>query len=182
MKKKVTSVLLLAVIMVFTVGYTVQAQTASTVPIEIAQSIAVGMVHTEIVQSKGLELAPRGTYHKTGFGDTYFIYRFDSPNEDIVVFKVGDSGYLVGADSDDTDGTSYAAKVFKSEPHQFVGLSDKYLLFITEDGLIAVAFKEKTDFKVGESCYILYSFDELSDEEKGAFIYPISYEKVTQSP
>lgn len=179
MKKSFTCVLLLVAVMVFMVVPTVQAKTVSTVTTEIEQSSAVGMDLTGVNQSKELEFIPDGTYHKDGFGETYFVYRFDSPYEDIVVFRIGDTGYLVGKDSDDMDGISYMFKCIE-KVHQFVGLSDKYLLFITEDGMIAVAFEEKTDIKIGESCYIMIPFEELSNDEKGNFIYPVSLEKVTQ--
>ncbi len=179
MKKRITGVLLLVAVMVFMVVTTMQAKTVSTVTTEIEQSSAVGMNLTGVNQSKRLDFIPKGTYHKDGFGETYFVYRFDSPYENIVVFRIGDSGYLVGKSSYDMDGVSYTTKCVKTV-HQFVGLSDKYLLFITEDGMITVAFEEKTDVKVGESCYIIIPFEELSDEEKGDFIYPVSLEMVSQ--
>lgn len=176
MKKMSTCVLLLVAVMVVLL---MPSKTAIAVTTEIEQSSAVSMDRTGVNQIKGLEFIRKGTYHKDGFGETYFVYGFDNPYEDIVVFRVCDSCYLVGKNSADMDGTSYTSKCI-NVVHQFVGLSDKYLLFITEDGMIAVAFEEKRDVKVGENCYIIIPFEELSDEEKGDFIYPVSLEKVSQ--
>ncbi len=124
-----------------------------------------------------LELEQHGTYDWTGQNiDDCFVYRFDSPNADICVYKEGDSIYLVGEDS--LKGISYGTKFVANA--QFIGLSDKYLLFLNEWGLIAISFEEKKDAKVGESCYIYFSPDELSNKEKAAFIYPVSYGKMKE--
>ena len=49
---------------------------------------------------------------------------------------------------------------------------------MTEEGKVAVSFKEKKDTDKGKILHDEIPFDKLSDEEKNAFIYPVSYEKV----
>lgn len=131
----------------------------------------------EATVTKKLELTAYGTYNMPGFSEEFFIYRFSAPNDNIVVYEFNNI-YLIGEDSG-KNGTSYSCKVMYDS--QLVALSDKYFLFITNDGMIALAFEENKNAKVGESCYIKCPFDDLSEEEKAAFIYPVSYEKV-QNP
>lgn len=134
-------------------------------------------VSEEKEATKKLELTADGTYNMPGFSEEFFIYRFSAPNDNIVVYEFNNI-YLLGEDSG-KNGTSYSSKVMYDS--QLVALSDKYFLFITNDGMIALAFEENKNAKVGESCYIKCPFDDLSEEEKAAFIYPVSYEKV-QNP
>ena len=69
------------------------------------------------------------------------------------------------------------ANLFLEDAH-LLALSDKYFLFLTEEGKVAVSFKEKKDADKGKVLHDESPFDKLSDEEKNAFIYPVSYEKV----
>lgn len=128
-----------------------------------------------------LKLKPRGQYNMPGFGEEFFVYHFDNPNEDIVVYWLLDTTYMVAEDSGET-GTSYADAFMRES--QFVALSDKYFLFLTKDGLIAVSLEEENltieEIRAGKDSQPKYPFDNLSEEEKAAFVYPTSYEKVLQ--
>ena len=55
---------------------------------------------------------------------------------------------------------------------------DEYILFETEDGKIAVEIERKKYVNPGEDFYNEYSYDELSEEEKDAFVYPVERKKV----
>lgn len=165
MRKKVNVLLLFALVVLSMVGcnYTQNASIATT-PI-------VGN------QSSELTFKPKGEYNMPGFGDEFFIYRFDNPNSDIVVYQISDCIYLLGDDSGES-GTSYTNMVM--EDSQFIALSNKYLLFMNEDGKVAVDIVEKGNVLVGENILKKYSYNDLSDEEKADFVYPIAYEKVIQ--
>ena len=134
---------------------------------------------TKKIEDYKLELTPRGEYNMPGFGEEFFIYYFDTPNDNIVVYYFSDSIYLLGENSGKT-GASYADACI--EHGQFIALSDKYFLFLTSEGKIAISFEENTFENImdGESRYLKYSFDDLSEEEQAAFIYPTSYEKRIQ--
>ena len=56
------------------------------------------------------------------------------------------------------------------------------MLFLGAEGKIAVAFEEKnpSELNIGDSPYIFTPFEELTEEEQHSFIYPVSYERVTQ--
>lgn len=172
MKKKVSIILLLVAAMVLSmVGCgTVPSSSAEKTP--VADLTAVNSVATA---STSLQFEAKGHYNMPGFGEEYFVYQFDSPNDNIVLYKIGDSIYILGdAESD----TSYCGKVMNDS--QFIALSEKYLLFITPVGKLAVAIEEKDAVNIGDNIYQMYFFDDLSDEEKSEFIYPASYKKVTQ--
>lgn len=145
----------------------------------VAKESTIGITPT--VKDCKLELKPRGEYNMAGFGEEFFVYHFDEPNADIVVYCISNSSYLVGEDASKT-GVSYADAFMIDS--QFIALSDKYLLFITSEGMIAVSFEENSYEKIrnGEPRYryIEYSFDDLPEEEQASFIYPTSYEKVLQ--
>lgn len=159
MKKKVSLILLLFVVMVSAIGCQNKSSTSKdTTPTEANQH---------------LEFKAIGEYNMPGFGKDFFIYRFDAPNDDIIVYKISDYIYLLGEDAGEK-GTSYA-DIF-IEDSQFIALSDKYLLFMTENGKMAV--KIEGNLK-GDGTNSI-QFNGLSDEEKEAFIYPISYEHITQ--
>lgn len=164
MKKKVSIVCVLVVIMVlFVVAYNyIQTSFLSTTP-------------TEANGSNKLEFKPKGTYVKSKLGEEFSMYRFGEPNSTIVVFETIDGIYMV-AEYSGEKGTSYG-NIFMPD-REFIALSDEYLLFETEDGKIAVAIEKRKNVKKGESLYKEYLFDELSDEEKEAFIYPVECIKV----
>lgn len=162
MKKKGSIVLLLVVMMALSiVGCTnIRNATLDATPVDGSK----------------LSFEQKGYYNMPGFGEEFFIYRFDNPNSDIVVYQI-DSIYLLGEDSGET-GIIYADIYFENA--QFMGLSENYLLFLTDTGKIAVSIEEKADVDVGESVLEKYSFYELTNEEKESFIYPMEYQKVTQ--
>lgn len=167
MEKKINIVLLLIVVGLF--GLVCYSNVRN-------EGVTTTETEREAKEDYKLELEPEGTYNMPGFGDEFFIYRFDSPNDNVIVYQM-DCIYLVGEDAG-KNGTSYASMVMKDS--QFIALSDKYLLFITGEDKIAVAMEEKKDANIGESVLQKYSYNELSDKEKEAFIYPIAYEKVIQ--
>lgn len=94
-----------------------------------------------------------------------FIYRFSAPNENIVVYKI-DEMFIVGTDN----GKVYGNLISTSA--QFLGLSSDYLLLLTNDGVTAFNFP----FVEGHNS--VHSYEVLSDEEQGRFIFPCSYEKI----
>ncbi len=94
-----------------------------------------------------------------------FVYRFSAPNENIVVYKI-DEMFIVGTD----DGKVYGNLISTSA--QFLGLSSDYLLLLTNDGVTAFNFP----FIEGHNS--VHSYEVLSDEEQGRFIFPSSYEKI----
>lgn len=167
MKKKV-SVLLLSVVMVLSMVGCSNTRSKS-----IETTSTDGSSNNCKLEFDELE---KGTYNLKGAEEDFFIYRFDSPNSDIVVYQISDSLYILGEDSGET-GTSYAAIIMENS--QFIALSDKYLLFITGEDKVAVALEKKENVAIGESSLQKYSFNDLSDKEKNAFIYSIACKKVT---
>ena len=157
MKKKVSSLLLVIIMVVL-----------STVGCSNAQSTSVNTPPTETL----LEFESNGTYHMSGFGDEFCIYQFANPNS-FVVYAF-DSIYLLGEDAGET-GISYASMFVKDS--QFIALSDKYLLFTVGDEKIAVSLEERENVQIGESIHQKYLFEDLSPEEQDNFIYPIDCEK-----
>lgn len=164
MRKKVSIVCVLVVIMVLLV-----------VVYNYMQNSFLVTAPTEANGSNKLEFKPKGTYVKSMLGEEFFVYRFEEPNSSIVVFETIDGIYMV-AEYSGEKGTSYG-NIFMPE-REFIALSNEYLLFETEDGKIAVAIEKRKNVKKGESLYEEYLFDELSDEEKEAFIYPVECRKV----
>ena len=164
MRKKVIIVCVLVVIMVlFLVAY------------NYMQNSFLFTTPTEANGSNKLEFKPKGTYVKSMFGDEFSMYRFGEPNSTIVVFETIDGIYMV-AEYSGEKGISYG-NIFMPD-REFIALSNEYLLFETEDCKIAVALEKRKNVKKGESLYEEYLFDELSDEEKEAFVYPAECRKV----
>ena len=95
-----------------------------------------------------------------------FVYRFD--NADICVYEANDYIYLVEKDDGET---AYSELLYSGS--QFVGLSDKYILFLTPEGLLAY----ELPYEVFPFHNPVHAFDSLSDEEQAAFLSPVSYEK-----
>lgn len=160
--KKVSMVLLLVVVMVLTM---VGCSNTPTASVETAP--------TEVNDSDKLEFEPKGTYNMVSFGKEFIIYRFDSPNDDIVVYQIPGSVYIVGEDIGKND-TYYAKMLIRNS--EFIALSEKYLLFRIDGKKVAVEIKSSVD--TGSKLLQKYSFDGLSDEEKNGFVYPISSEEV----
>jgi len=164
MRKKVSIVWVLVVIMVLSM---VGCRNTSNAIVETTSADENGVYK--------LEFKTKGTYIIEAFGIKYDIYWFDVPNERIVVYKTIDGIYLVGEYAENK-GVSYG-NIFMPEG-EFAALSNKYLLFEMPEGKFAVALEKKKNVDIGESFYELYAFEELSEEDKNAFIYPIKCEKV----
>ena len=163
MKKKVI-VLLLVVCMVL-----------SMVGCGNTRNDPIDTTSTDGSESYNLEFQAKGHYNMQGFGDEYYIYRFANPNANIVVYQLSDSLYILGEDAGET-GTSYAS-IFM-EGSQFIALSDKYMLFSSGNEITAVAIEKKENVEIGESILQKCSFNELTEDEKSSFVYPISHEKI----
>lgn len=164
MRKKVSIVWLLSVIIVLSMA---GCRSTSTTTIEIAPTVTN--------ESDKLEFEPRGTYNiQKGGKQQLCVYRFDTPNDKIVVYQISKCIYLVGEDS--KKGTKYANVFMKDS--EFIALSNKYLLFENKEGKVAISIKETEGIEGGASLCKVYSFDELSNEEKHAFIYPVECQEV----
>ena len=163
MKKKI-SILFVVVVMLLTVGYAKESNASVTTGRENGS------------ESGKLEFPKTSAYYDmSGFGEEFHIFRFDSPNDGMVIYQISDSHYLIAEDAGET-GMVYA-NLFLEDAH-LLALSDKHFLFLTEEGKVAVSLKEKKDTDKGKILHDKIPFDKLSDEEKNAFIYPVSYEKV----
>lgn len=135
-------------------------------------SLGVNTSRAEPTQAFKLEFEPKGTSTIINEIDSEhcFVYKFDSPNDGIVVYKLYNQFYIVGEECIGKDEIISYGNIINSDT-QFMGLSDNYLLFLEEDGITAVSFP----FDEGHNA--VYDFDELSDEAQAAFIYPVSYER-----
>jgi len=159
MKKKISIVCVLLVMTVLLV-----------VAYNYIQTSFLDTTSTEAKESNKLNFKEKGTYVKSAFGEEFIIYRFGEPNSAIVVFETIDGIYLV-AEYSGEKGTSYG-NIFMPD-RKFIALSNEYFLFETEEGKIAVSIEKRKNVKNGESFYNEYLFEELSDEERQAFIYPV---------
>lgn len=172
MKKKV-SVLLLVIIVFFVVG-SASNLTYSTTTIKAVEN-ADSQNRTSNLCFVDLKLEADGSYHMNGFGDDFFIYKFDET--DVVVYHIFGDTFIIGENTLET-GTSYSSITVSSYP--FLAFSDKYFLFLTDEGKIAYELKE-TILELEDGTHRLYHkkhrYEDLSDEEKNAFYYPSSYEK-----
>ena len=121
-----------------------------------------------------LHLEPNGTYNKPGFGLEFYVFRFEE--SEMVVYYIFDDTYLIGDDAGE-QGTSYADITCN---FHFLGFSDKYMLFLTEEGKTAISYEERQKEENGRVTIFhpRVPFDELSEDEQQSFIYPISYEKI----
>lgn len=119
-------------------------------------------------------------YNKDAFGGSdgeYLIYRFE--DTDVVVFYIFGYTYLVGEWSEETKGTSYAH--ITQDDSQFLAMSNKYMLFLTSEGKIAVEFEEKKGQREDGKIYLFHEtipFENLPLSEQESFVYPSSFEKV----
>lgn len=119
-------------------------------------------------------------YNKEAFGGSdgeYFIYRFE--DTDVVVFHVFGYEYLIGEWTEETEGTSYAHVT--QDDSQFLALSDKYMLFLTSEGKVAVGLEEKEGQREDGKKYLFHEtipFENLPISEQENFVYPSSFERV----
>lgn len=164
MRKKVSIVCVMVVVMVLFIF--VYKNDKFDFYIETAQA--------EMDENNKLEFEQKGIYKTVAFGEEYFVYKFDVPNENIVVYQTIDGIYLIGKNAKKS-GISYG-NIFMPEG-EFLALSSEYLLFEKQDEKIAVRIEKKKGVKTGESFYEQYSFEELSDKQKEAFVYPIECKK-----
>ena len=155
--KKVSIILLLVAIMVLSMTG------CAFLPNEVMEEAPA-----EIIGSGTLRFKSKGTYYTSNVGTDSVVYNFGYPNDDIVVYQMPGTFFLVGENCDERN-ISYAANVFIKNG-EFVALSDKYLLFATAEskGMIAVPIENGTTGLVLEC-----SFEDLSEEEKDAFVYPV---------
>ncbi len=173
MKKKVSIILLLVAVMVLSM---VGCGTVPGLSTEEAPAADLTTVNSASAANTSLQFEVKGSYNLLGFGEESFVYQFGSPNDNVVLYQINNCIYLLG---DAGSNASYGSSVFMKDS-QFIALSEKYLLFSTSEGKTAVAIEENWGCNIGDNLHQKYSFDDLSDEEKSEFIYPISYEKITQ--
>lgn len=167
MKKKVIIVFLLVAIMVLSVigCNNASAKVEETTPTE------------ETVNGK-LQFEMTGTYSLSKVGAESVIYSFKAPNDDIVVYEMPGPVYMV-AENAGKRSVRYAIKmIFRGS--EFVALSNKYILLNVENEKIAVSIEGEFDANSGISLLEEYPFNELSDKEKEAFVYPAKSKKVTK--
>lgn len=164
--KKVSIVLLLVAIMVLSMTG------CSNAPAEVVE-----VAPAEVSESGKLQFEAKGTYNTPGSETEFVVHRFEAPNDDIVVYEMPGPIYLVGENTGNS-GVSYA-NMFVGDS-KFVALSNKYILFAIGEDMVAFSIEGS---KEANSCTGLlqeYSFDDLSEEEKDAFVYPVALEVVTR--
>jgi 3'(2'), 5'-bisphosphate nucleotidase len=120
----------------------------------------------EVIGSGTLQFEAKGEYDVSRVKAQSVMYRFGAPNEDIVVYQMPGTVFLVGEYSDNRS-ISYAANMFIKDG-EFVALSDKYLLFATveSNGMVAVAVEADGKNKYGIDLMLEIPFEDLSEEEK----------------
>lgn len=119
-----------------------------------------------------------GWYNKPGFGEEYGVFRFEGTN--IVVFNLnthsGGGWYLIGEDIGEATGISWRdVPMYKGH---FLALSNKYMLFLTEEGKVAKDLVERKEERE-DGTFLVHDaipFEELPIEEQEAFVYPYAYE------
>ena len=160
--KKISIVLLLVAIMVLSMTG------CSFAPIKVVENTPA-----EVIGSGTLKFEVKGTMNASNIKGESVIYRFGNPNNGIVVYQMPGTVFLVGENTNERS-IDYAANMFIKDG-EFVALSDKYLLFANAngDGMVAVAIKLDYDDKDCQNLLTEYSFDDLTEEEKDAFVYPV---------
>lgn len=121
----------------------------------------------------------RSHMNVSAFGSNYNVYRFEG--SDIIVYQAFGNTYMVGEDSEGTSIVNCYASLMRLNS-QFVALSNEQMLFLTSYGLMAVDFEEKEETRTDGKTYIVHEstmFDELSDEQKESFVYPITFETIS---
>ena len=113
-----------------------------------------------------------GTYDKRGFGKEYWIYRFDKSQTNAVLYQIGDSIFLYGDDGGQT-GKSYVSVYLENA--EFIAISKKHMLFLTQEGMIAVELKNHHNAYDAEKI----PHGSLTLEDRCNFIYPVKLELVT---
>ena len=160
--KKVSIILLFVAIMVLSMTG------CAFLPNEVVEKAPA-----EVIGSGTLQFDAKGEYDVSRVKAQSVVYRFGAPNEDIVVYQMPGTVFLVGEYSDNRS-ISYAANMFIKDG-EFVALSDKYLLFATveSNGMVAVAVEADGKNKYGIDLMLEIPFEDLSEEEKDAFVYPV---------
>ena len=132
----------------------------------------------EVIGSGTLQYEVKGKYWTSDISSGSTVYTFGESNEEIAVYEIPGTFFLVGGNIEGNS-ISYAANIF-IENAKFVALSDKYVLYTTGEGngLVAVAIQPDANFSV--DLVLEYSFEDLSGEEKAAFIYPVECKAVTK--
>ena len=167
--KKVSIILLFVAIMVL-----------SMTGCAISPNEVVEKAPAEVIGSGTLQFESKGTYHLSRVAADSVVYSFGYPNDDIVVYQIPGTTFLVGENSGERS-VSYAANMF-IKGGEFVALSDKYLLFATaeSEGMVAVAVETDGKNKYGIDIMLEIPFDDLSEEEKDAFVYPVERNTATR--
>ena len=165
--KKFSIVLLFVVIMVL-----------SMTGCSFAPAKVVEPALAEVIGTGTLQFEAEGEYFISRFGSNYEVYTFDAPNDGIAVYEIPGTIFLVGGKIKDNK-MSYAANIF-IENAKFVALSDEYVLFTTGEGNRLVAVSIQPDANSSVDLVLEYSFEDLSEEEKAAFIYPVECKAVTK--
>lgn len=109
-----------------------------------------------------------GEYHKAGFGSMYDQYSFDAPNDKWTVWGIGEESIMYMVACQET-GRSFSNVTVRCD-NKFIALSSKYMLFETEEGQqIAIDVVDMSN-KI--------PIDELTEDERNDFVYPIKYQRV----
>lgn len=164
--KRVSIVLLLVAIMVLSMTGCGKA------PAEV-----IDVAPVEVIERGELQFKAKGTYNVPGFGSEFVVHRFDAPNDDIVVYEMPGATYIVGENTDKI-GARYV-NVFVGDS-QFVALSNKYILLAKGECMIAFTIVGSENAKNCTGLMEEISFDDLSEEEKDTFVYPVLSETVTR--
>ena len=120
-----------------------------------------------------LSYQPHGAYNLTGYNSK--VYTFDYPNDFYEVVMMDDSeDFIFIIHNTRNHGVSFQSIVYKGGV--FHGLTSNYVLFKETDGSItAVSLKEKEHCEIGEYCFYVEDFENLSETEQKTAIYPNGY-------
>lgn len=165
-------ILLVGAILVFGISERTGAEEDNAEKIDIEQ-----LISEQAAEVPEFSITDR-KYLKHGFGEEYYIYQFE--NTDLVVFYFGGDTYYLGKYVEGDEGPLISTIIRNS--CQFIGFSQKYMLFKTPDEeLIAKEIVESQKI-VEEKIQFFHKevpFEELTEEEQRSFIYPIACEKIS---
>lgn len=152
---------------------TVEALTEAIEVSRPSSSAKAQLVESDIRNSaRGL-----GKYSKEAFPKKYFTYQFE--DADIVVYYLFGEEYMIAEKNTER----WYAMVSRVD-EKFLALSSKYMLFLTNEGKIAVELAEIKIPIVGNLSAIMHEeipFEDLSISEQESFVYPSSVEKVEEN-
>ena len=127
----------------------------------------------EVIGSGTLKFESKGEYYISKVDKDAVVYSFDYPNNGIVVYQIPGTTFLVTENIDERV-VDYVANVYVKNG-EFVALSNKYLLFAIpeREGMVAVAITSDAKNEVCPGLLLDYSYDDLTQDEKDAFVFPI---------